>query len=168
MNCRSFKEIREDAEAILKEGINNKEALFAALPVLVELAVKCASMRQTLRAIGEVGSELNDAASEYALAHRSVFEGGLITDGKGVQHGDVEVGGKLYHFAAGYGKPVRRDGDNLTQEFLAALPEKWIKGKIELDVTGMARLGVTNEELAAAGLIRTANNVWSLPAPLDL
>jgi len=91
-----------------------------------------------------------------------VFVNGLVTDGKGVKHGDVDVDGKLYHFASGFGKLIRLDGDNLTQSFLDELPKKWVKGKIEIDLTAINRLGVTDDELKAAGLVRSANNVWSL------
>jgi len=162
MNCRSFKEIRKAIEEL--GPITNKEKLLAALPVLVEACVKIKTMRRTIKLMGELADGLNDACSKYAMEHPSVFVNGkLNVDGKGVQHGDVEVGGKLYHFSSGYKGFIREDGDNITQDFLDGLPEKWVKGKIELDATGMERLGVTDAELQKAGLVRRANNVWSLP-----
>jgi len=162
MNCRSFKEIRKDLESL--GVINNKEQFLKALPILIEATTKCAQMRLTVKSINSLATDLNIAVSEYALNHLSVFLGGrLVTDGKGILHGDVEVGGKLYHFSSGYKGFVRADGDNVTQDFLDGLPEKWVKGKIELDATGIERLGVTDAELQKAGLVRRANNVWSLP-----
>lgn len=161
MKCRSFKLIRADIDSLAP--ITNKESFLAALPLIVEAATKIKAMRATIKKIGDLADALNDKASAYALGHESVFADGLRPDGKGVLHGNVEVEGRLFHFSAGFKGYMRSDGDSMTQGFLDGLPEKWTRGKLELDATGIERLGVTSEQLEKAGLVRKPNNVWSVP-----
>jgi len=166
MKCRSFKILREVVEKI--SSVKSNATFEEAVPVLVELTTKISQMRKTIKSMADLADALNEKVTAYAMAHPSVFVNGLSpADGKMIRHGDVMIGGKLYHFAAGYKGFLRLDGGQLTQEFLDGLPKGWAKGKFEIDATEMKSLGVTDDDLQKAGLVRRANNVWSLPDPAD-
>ncbi|MCZ0212046.1 hypothetical protein OZK63_42555, partial [Streptomyces sp. UMAF16] len=67
-----------------------------------------------------------------------------------------------YHFASGYDGYVRSTPDKLTQDFLATLPEKWRKEKLELSTSGINEDAPSDKELAKRGLAPKVRNVWSL------
>ena len=77
--------------------------------------------------------------------------------------GDAEIVDEAtYHFASGYDGYVRNTPDRLTQDFLATLPEKWRKHKLELSTSGINEDAPSDEELAERGLAPKVRNVWSL------
>jgi len=156
---RTMKNIMDDTEAF--GGVENKERLMAALPLIVEAQERIKSMAQTMKKLGTAAGKLNESASKYALEHQSVFDDGLYTDAKGVVSGDVSVGDEVYHLAAGYADPKRTDGDAMSQDFLEGLPSEWTQNVLKLWTGGINRSGATAEDLAKKGLYRPAKNVWT-------
>ena len=163
MNTKTIKELRERADEMIAAGIANKDALFAALPVLTALQAKAESAKKNLAASVKTLTMLSELCSRYALAHESVFEKKrLVANQQGVRTGDIVQGDATYHFASGYDGYVRNTPDKLTQDFLATLPEKWRKQKIELSTSGINEDAPSDEELAEHGLAPKVRNVWSL------
>ena len=82
---------------------------------------------------------------------------------QGAHQGEASVlGDATYHFASGYDGYARNTPDKLTQDFLATLPEKWRKQKIELSTSGINEDAPSDKELAKRGLAPKVRNVWSL------
>ena len=163
MNTKTIKELREQADEMISSGIANKDALFAALPVITALQAKAESAKKNLAATVKSLTMLSELCSRYALAHESVFEKKrLVTNQQGVRTGDVVLDDATYHFASGYDGYVRNTPDKLTQDFLATLPEKWRKQKIELSTSGINEDAPSDKELAKRGLAPKIRNIWSL------
>ena len=163
MNKVTIKELREKADEMIAAGIANKDALFAALPVLTALQAKAEFAKRSLAASMKTLTQLSELCSRYALAHESVFEKKrLVANQQGVRTGDVVLDEATYHFASGYDGYVRNTPDKLTQDFLATLPEKWRKQKIELSTSGINEDAPSDEELAERGLAPKVRNAWSL------
>ena len=163
MNKETIKELRERADEMITAGIANKDALFAALPLLTELQAKAESARRNLAASVKTLTTLSELCSRYALAHESVFEKRrLVANQQGVMTGDVILEDATYHFASGYDGYVRSSPEKLTQDFLATLPENWRKQKLELSTSGINEEAPSEEELARHGLAPKVRNVWSL------
>ena len=163
MNTKTIKELRERADEMIAAGIANKDALFAALPVLTALQAKAESAKRNLAATVKSLTMLSELCLRYALAHESVFEKKrLVANQQGVRTGDVVLGDATYHFASGYDGYARNTPDKLTQDFLATLPEKWRKQKIELSTSGINEDAPSDKELAKRGLAPKIRNIWSL------
>ena len=163
MNKETIKELRERADEMISAGIANKDALFAALPVITGLQAKVESAKKNLAAAVRALTTLSELCSRYALEHESVFEKKrLVANQQGVRTGDVVLDDATYHFASGYDGYVRNTPDKLTQDFLATLPEKWRKQKIELSTSGINEDAPTDAELAKRGLAAKVKNTWSL------
>ena len=163
MNTKTIKELREQADEMISSGIANKDALFAALPVITALQAKAESAKKNLAATVKSLTMLSELCSRYALAHESVFEKKrLVTNQQGVRTGDVVLDDATYHFASGYDGYMRNTPDKLTQDFLATLPEKWRKQKIELSTSGINEDAPSDKELAKRGLAPKIRNIWSL------
>ena len=168
MKNKTIKELRVRADEMIAAGIANKDALFAALPVLTELQAKAKSAKKNLAASVKTLTTLSELCSRYALEHESVFaKKRLVTNQQGVRTGDVVLDEATYHFASGYDGYVRSTPDKLTQDFLASLPEKWRKSSLKLDVSGINEDAPSDEELAERGLTQKIRNVWSLADTAD-
>ena len=103
MNKETIRELRERADGMITAGIANKDALFAALPLLTKLQAKAESARKNLAASVKALTMLSELCSRYALAHESVFEKKrLITNQQGVRTGDIVTDEATSHFASGY------------------------------------------------------------------
>ena len=163
MNTKTIKELRERADEMIAAGIANKDALFAALPVITALQAKAEFAKRSLAATVKSLTMLSELCSRYALAHESVFEKKrLVANQQGVKTGDVVTEDATYHFASGYDGYARNTPDKLTQDFLATLPEKWRKQKIELSTSGINEDAPSDKERAKRGLAPKVRNVWSL------
>ena len=168
MNKETIKELRERADEMISVGIANRDALFAALPVVTELQAKAESAKRNLAASVKTLTQLSELCSRYALAHESVFaKRRLVANQQGVRTGDVVLDEATYHFASGYDGYMRNTPDKLTQDFLAALPEKWRKSSLKLDTSGINEDAPSDEELAEHGLAPKVRNVWSLVENAD-
>ena len=163
MNKETIQELRVRADEMIAAGITNKDALFAALPVLTALQAKAESAKKNLAASVKTLTMLSELCSRYALAHESVFEKKrLVANQQGVRTGDVALDEATYHFASGYDGYMRNTPEKLTQDFLATLPEKWRKQKLELSTSGINEDAPSEKELAKRGLAPKVRNVWSL------
>ena len=159
----TIKELRERADELVTAGIANKDALLAALPVLAELQAKVEGAKRNLAAAVKAAKMLSELCSAYALEHESVFEKRrLVTNQLGVKTGDVVLADATYHFTSGYDGYKRNTSDNLTQDFLASLPENWRKATLKLDTSGINEDAPSEKELAKRGLAPNVKNVWSL------
>ena len=159
----ALKELREEAVELVKAGIENREALETALPILLELLSALSSMAKTLKSCKEVAEKLSDKCSNYAVEHPSVFVGKkLNTTEKGVKVGDVELGDKIYHLACGYDGFVRQSGDPMSQSFLESLPDGWAKSSLKLDTGAINKLATSMADLDKYDLMQKPKNVWSL------
>ena len=163
MNAKTIRELRERADELITAGIANKDALFAALPVLTALQAKAESAKRNLAASVKTLTQLSELCSRYALGHESVFaKKRLVANQQGVRTGDVVLDEATYHFASGYDGYVRNTPEKLTQDFLATLPEKWRKQKIELSTSGINEDAPSERELARRGLAPKVRNAWSV------
>ncbi len=158
----TIKTLKEQIAALSEAGVSNKNALTAAVPLIVDAQNHIAHLRASTNELKTAVEELAAQASAYAIAHTSHVFGSIETHPCGTLTGDIEIDGRLFHFAAGHKGYTRIDeGTNLDKSFLAALPNAWTKMKRELDVTAIGRLNVTVDELAECGLKPKENNVWS-------
>ena len=163
MNKVTIKELRERADEMISAGIANKDALFAALPVLTALQAKAEFAKRSLAASMKTLTMLSELCSRYALEHESVFEKRrLVANQQGVRTGDVVLDEATYHFASGYDGYVRNTPEKLTQDFIATLPENWRKQKLELSTSGINEDAPSEKELAKRGLAPKVRNAWSL------
>ena len=154
---RKMKDIREDAEKMIEAGVGNREKLFAALPVLIELQDAHNAANRNLREVKDLVKELAALCSAYARAHQSIFDEGLIEIRDGSLAGDLTIDDITYRFNEKEGAPKRKDGSSLTQSFLAGLPETLRKSELTLNATKASA-----EELDNAGLYRPVEGAWRL------
>ena len=162
MNKETIRELRERADEMITAGIANKDALFAALPVLTALQARAEFAKKSLAASVKTLTQLSELCSRYALEHESVFEKKrLVANQQGVRTGDVVLDEATYHFASGYDGYARNTPEKLTQDFLATLPEKWRKQKLELSTSGINEDAPSEKLLARHGLMPKVKNVWS-------
>ena len=157
-----LKDYRLEAQAIIDNGgVTKRETFDAAIPVIIELNEKISGINKLLKASRETLKALNESASAYALDHiKSVF-GELSERADGSKNGDVAIGDKSYHFVLGRGKFERTENAQISQKFLAELPTEWTKSKLELDATAIKDSGVSDDELAEAGLMRPETYSWT-------
>ena len=158
-----IKDLREQVEKMLKEGVATKERLLLALPLLIEFQEALAAARRSQRVCSEAAKALSEACTRYVQNHPSVLEAGhLVPDQNGVLTGDIIIDDADYHLACGYDGYMRTDGGMCTQDFLATLPAAWIKPNLRLSSTAINAANPGEEALAEAGLTGRPNNVWSL------
>ena len=162
MAMKNIKTLREEAEALVKAGVANREQLRSAVPALVALQNAERSLQLRAKETRAVIQALSDACSAYAHRHPEyVFDQTFSVSPIGVESGDVEIDGRTYHFSHGFEGFVRAEpGKQLTQDFLKSLPEGWAKSKLELDLTEMKRQHVTIEEAEEHGLARKFKDAW--------
>jgi len=162
MATETIKSLRERADELIAGGIKNREALHAALPVLIDLQTKTEFAKNNLASAVKTLTMLSELCSKYALEHESVFEKKqLIASQQGVRVGDVVLEDATYHFANGYDGYERDDGCKSTQNFLAELPEAWRKQSYKLSTSGINASHPTDELLAEHHLRPKVKNVWS-------
>jgi len=169
MSKKSMKALREEAEAALKEGVANKQQLFAAVPTLIALQDAVHHMNATIKASNEVLRELVEACSAYEQEHPDyIFDQSTLISPIGVESGDVTIEGRSYHYSRGFNGYVRSDPrEQMSQAFLRTLPNDWAKPHLEIDTTAINKANPTAEELAANGLQRKIKNTWRLVGERD-
>ena len=159
---KSIKTLREEAEALVKAGVANREQLRAAVPALVALQGADKALQLRIKETRAVMQALSEACSAYARRHPDyVFDQTFSTSPIGVESGDVEIDGRTYHFTHGFDGYVRTEqGETLTQEFLKGLPEGWAKSRLQLDTTAINKAKPGDEDLAEFGLMRKTKDAW--------
>jgi hypothetical protein len=159
---KSIRLLREEAEALVKAGVSNKEQLMNAVPKLVELQDAERAQTQRLKETRGVIEALSDACAAYARKHPDyVFDQTFSVSPIGVESGDMEIDGRTYHFSHGFNGYVRTEaGETLTQAFLEGLPECWAKPRLSLDTTAINKAKPDDDDLAEFGLKRKVKDVW--------
>ena len=162
MAMKSIKTLREEAEALVKAGVANREQLRGAVPALVALQNAEKAQSQRLKETRAVIQALSDACSAYAHRHPEyVFDQTFSVSPIGVESGDIEIDGRTYHFTHGFDGYVRTEpGETLTQEFLKGLPEGWTKSRLSLDTTALNKAKPSDDDLAEFGLMRKVKESW--------
>ena len=160
----SLKNLRMKAQEIVQNGVTTRDALNAALPVLVKLKEALEAARANLKGSALDFSDLSEICTRYAEKHPGCFEGsGLVPNQMGVLSGIVEDESEnRYKLVIGYNGYERTNGETITQKFLASLPKGWTKTKLELSTTAINSAAVTDGELEKAGLQQKTKAVWSL------
>jgi len=162
MNKTTMKELHEQVEEF--GAVGTAGDLYRGVPLLCDGIARVRAVSASLTALSKLLGKLSEKCSKYVLEHPACLDNGIETSAIGVKSGDITIDGKTYHFASGFGTPVREDGGKLTQEFLTNLPDGWFKVMAKLDTTGIERLvGTANmsDQLKNYGLVRPANNVWT-------
>ena len=167
---KTMKENRITAEAMVANKVTTRAELDEALPVLIELQNQIKWARMTTKECQEVFDTLSTQCAEYALDHEALFGETVVKSAKGVTSGDyAAANGITYHFFSGYDKLKRTEaGEQLSQDFLAKLPLKWLRTKTELDTTVINRLKVSEEDLKEHGLYHPTKYGWAEKELLDL
>lgn len=162
MIMKSMKTLRTEAQQVLDDKVDTKAKLYDALPKLISLQDAITAANTAAKKIAALKKELSEACVKYAVEHPSVFEGGrLIENQSGVLVGDIVIDDVTYHLACGFEGYERSNGSNLSQPFLATLPDGWTKTKLELSTTGINAAKPSEEKLAELGLVEKPNNKWS-------
>ena len=162
MAIKTIRELREEAAALANAGVANRGQLMDAVPALVALQNAATAQWRHLKKTREVIQALSDACSAYARRHPDfVFEQTFSVSPIGVESGDVEIDGRIYHFTHGFDGYVRTgQGEKLTQAFLKGLPEGWARPKLVLDTSAINEGNPGDGDLAEYGLMRKAKDVW--------
>lgn len=151
----------QDADALIEKGIKTRETYEAALPLMMSMRQAAISLKAYARNLEEHAEALSDATAAYAVEHVTALDEPLHEESGKKQTGSITLGGEVYTLTITPGPIKRTNGDNITKDFLNRLPAEWIKSKPELDVTGINRLGVSEEVLFKHGLLRVEKRAWT-------
>lgn len=131
-----------------------------AIKTLLQVETIASALRTAATKFSSLAKDLKEVAADYASKHPKFIE--LKEVKSGVESGSREIEGLgNVTLTMAEGSLRRIDGNNLTSDFLAGLPKKWIKTKLELDNTAIKRLGVDAETLAEQGLERVKNATFT-------
>jgi len=152
--------IKTAADELLERGVTTRECYMAALPLLFELRDAIGGLKEFVKGLETSARDLSGAAATYAKEHCTALDEPLHVERTGVESGTVSVEGVKYRLTVSLGKFRRASGDNLTMDFLKALPEGWTREKRELNEGALSKLGAS--ELLSQDLVRERKNEWSL------
>ena len=160
-NTNKAEVIYHDALSILNKGIETSIDCEEAIKACLKLEKIASALRYAAKNYSELASELKFKATEYVEKHTRFINLKEIRDGvfSGIRLvkgcGDVVL-------TLTKGSISRIDGEAMTQSFLKKLPKEWVKTKLELDTTGIERLGVDEKVLKKHGLVYKRNPTWSV------
>ena len=155
-------EIKKQADALIDSGVQRMESYRAAVPLVFALRGASATVKQFAKALDDSANELSRQAAAYAEEHPTALDTPLAEARDGVLNGTVESGGVTYRLTVSPDKIKRLDGGNMTQSFLAGLPEGWTSSRLALVEGAFKGLGA--EELARHDLRRETKREWSVAA----
>ena len=155
-------EIKKQADALIEGGVQRMESYRAAVPLVFALKGAAATVKQFAKALEASADELSRQAAGYAEEHPTALDEPLAEARDGVRSGMVEIDGVTYRLTISPDRIRRLDGGNMTQSFLAGLPEGWTKTRLAL-VDGAFK-GLDAEELARHELCRETKREWSVAA----
>ena len=155
-------EIKKQADALIDGGVQRMESYRAAVPLVFALRGAAATVKQFAKALDDSANELSRQAAAYAEEHPTALDTPLAEARDGVLNGTVEIGGVTYRLTVSPDKIKRLDGGNMTQSFLAGLPEGWTSSRLALVEGAFKGLGA--EELARHDLRRETKREWSVAA----
>jgi len=152
-----------EIEAAIRGGVSSLNDLKVAVPLLVEYQEYLADYQKSLKRSGELAAELSRLCTEYATAHKSrVFDVSFSCSPIGVETGDIEIDGEIFHHVDGFNGYERDDGQKMTKDFYETLPSEWVKMQPKLDTSRIAKdTGDDEDELEENGLCRKRKCVWS-------
>ena len=155
-------EIKKQADALIEGGVQRMESYRAAVPLVFALKGAAATVKQFAKALDDSANELSRQAAAYAEDHPTALDTPLAEARDGVLNGTVEIGGVTYRLTVSPDKIKRLDGGNMTQSFLAGLPEGWTSSRLALVEGAFKGLGA--EELARHDLRRETKREWAVAA----
>ena len=150
-------------ESAIRGGVSSLNALRDAVPLLVKYQEYLADYQKSLKRSGELAAELSRLCTEYATAHKSrVFDVSFSCSPIGVETGDIEIDGEIFHHVDGFNGYERDDGQKMTKDFYETLPSEWVKMQPKLDVKRIKEETEDDEdELEENGLCRKRVCTWS-------
>lgn len=154
-------QFRDAADALLEKGIRTYEEFKEALPLIRNLEEALKGVSDYRSKIDASLKGLKEKAALYAEDHVKALDGGLSDYKQGMKRGSVTLDGIVYSLTVSPGGIKRINGGNMTKEFLESLPEEWTAVKTVLDETSIKKMGVSDEKLAARGLVRETKRTWT-------
>lgn len=151
----------QDADELIEKGIKTRETYVEALPLMMSMRQAAISLKAYARNLDEHADVLSEATAAYAMEHVTALDEPLHEASGKKQCGSITIDDGVYTLTITPGPIKRTNGDNMTNDFLKRLPATWIKTKPELDVTGINRLGVSEEVLFKHGLLRVEKRAWT-------
>ena len=160
-NTNKAEVIYHDALSILNKGIETSIDCEEAIKACLKLEKIASALRYAAKSYSGLDSSLRFKAAEYAEKHKRFINLKEIRDGVSSGRRFIDGCGDVTLTLAN-GSISRVDGEAMTQSFLAKLPKEWVKTKLELDTTGIERLGVDEKVLKKRGLVYERNPTWSV------
>jgi len=158
----------DNADAILADGINNRDNLLDAVDLVIELQARAHGLRQLAAKVSNRVQMLGDKAAEWALRSKkrqaALFDGDPFSDQTGTsQAGEINEVGKVYRLVKGVPSIVRANNANMTNEFVLHLPTKWLKKVIKYvpDWVAARKDEKFAEVMADCDLIERPSYKWS-------
>lgn len=155
------KQLVKQADAMIEAGVTKRDEYLKALPLMMSMREAAISLKGYVKNLEDRSDEIERLTAAYALEHSTALDVPMHEESGKKQCGSVTIGKEVYTLTLTRGRLRRPNNDNMTKDFLARLPAEWIKTKPELDVTGINRLGVSEEVLFKHGLIREEKRVWT-------
>ena len=152
-------ELLNQANVLLEDGVKTKEAYLAAVPLIFALREQNKNYATLAKSLRDAAGELVDAAAAYAIDHVTALDAPLAQWKDGIERGTVEIDGREYALTISDGDVRRISGGNLTQDFLAELPDAWTAQKLELKKSALK--DVSADELEEHDLLREKNRDWT-------
>ncbi|MBO7399416.1 MAG: hypothetical protein J6V10_10020 [Clostridia bacterium] len=157
----NMRELKKQAEALLENGVNTKEAYKSALPLLFAVRDAAANASAFGKVLKSLADELSEKAAAYAIDHPTAFTTPLSDYKDGMQRGEFESDDDVtYALTISKGDVKRVTGGNLTQAFLAGLPKGWTKQKLDANKDAIKKESA--EELAKHDLYCELKRTWSM------
>ena len=160
-NTNKAEVIYHDALSILNKGIETSIDCEEAIKACMKLEKIASALRYAAKSYSGLDSSLRFKAAEYAEKHTRFINLKEIRDGVSSGCRFIDGCGDVV-LTLTKGSISRDNGEAMTQTFLAKLPKEWVKTKLELDTTGIERLGVDEKVLKKHGLVYKRNPTWSV------
>lgn len=159
---KTTKELKMTAIEMLSDGgIRNFEKFEQGIPLVVAIAERLGSLKNAVKELTMLYGQLSESLSDYADTHKTALTTPLAEVKDELEVGAVVIDGVEYAYTRGWSGLIRKDGNNLTGIFLKGLPESWVKQKLELDVSNIGSLCVSDEELSKKGLMWKRKRTWA-------
>ena len=157
MNAKDAKKFLDD---LIETGVTTKEKYLVAVPALFEMDKAIQNAKDWVAKLVQARDKVSEMAAEYAIEHTKALDEAITEDKDGIESATVAIDGKVYRLTVSDGAPKRISGSNMTQAFLARLPDGWTSSKLSLSTSALKDCSA--EELAAHDLCRPKKRVWSV------
>lgn len=152
--------LNDEAVELLANGIKTQMTCDESLKYYFRLRQIVNALLFAARRYGKTVAALEAAAGKYANAHPKYVTLGDFAEGVRRGHRETQFG--KVRLSVSDGTIKRKGGENLTADFLSGLPKDWTKTRLELDLTAIDRLDVSEKVLNKNGLCRVPNYTWSI------